>query len=252
MHIEIFDELELIQDIIAVVITFILIQAFILFNDWLKKNEIVSTTVTRKMIHIWAAPIYTICWLLYSDQWFAPYVSLIVPGIFALQFILIGIGKMENEPFVQSMCRTGDPKELLKGTLYYAIFMMVGAILFWKNPVAIVMFFTLAFGDGLADVVGRSINRMKFEILAPKSVPGTLAMFLASLIASYIGLIIFEIDIDIFLTVTIIAVLVATIVEVVSPKETDNITIPLAIIVVFYIWSIIDGDIGEIFNILTP
>ena len=241
-------DLAILQDILAVVLTIVLIQVVILLNDFMKKKKILATYITRKIIHIVAAPIYILCWPLYSGEWFSPYISLIVPGIFALQFILIGFGLMKNEPFVQSMCRSGDPKELLRGTLYYAIFMMVAAMFFWVNltdiavstiissPVAVVAIMTLAFGDGFADVVGRGANKWKFTIFAEKSIPGTAAMFICSLIFSLLGLMFFGFDIMDFLAVTLVAVLLATVIECASPRETDNLTIPIVVILVFIVY----------------
>lgn len=261
-NISLFEDMKVVQDIVAVILTIVAIQVFIIVNDISKAKGYLSSTVTRKFIHIVAAPIYILMWMLYSNEWYSPYISLAVPGLFAIQFILIGLGKLKNEEFVQTMSRSGDPKELLKGPLFYAIIMMVSAILFWSSrplsvdysPVAIVAIMSLSFGDGFADIVGRTLNKMKFRIFSDKSIPGTIAMLIASLVGSFIGLIAFGFDLDDLLVITIVACVVATIVEAVSPKETDNITIPIAIYLVFIILApIIAEDANwEVFSILKP
>ncbi|MHA2249135.1 MAG: diacylglycerol/polyprenol kinase family protein [Candidatus Kariarchaeaceae archaeon] len=261
-NIDFFDGREVFQDIVAVILTIVLIQLFILLNDFIKAKGYLSTTVTRKFIHIFAAPIYVFCWMLYSNKWYSPYFALIVPGLFAFQFILIGFGITKNEEFIQTMSRSGDPKELLRGPLYYAIFMMISAVLFWTSiplsddysPVGIVAIMVLAFGDGFADIVGRTMNRMKFTIFTEKSIPGTLAMFVFSLLFSFIGLLVFGFDLEHLTLITIVACAVATLVEVASPKETDNVTIPIAVYLVFIVLApVLSEDANwEIFNIFKP
>ncbi len=257
-----FEGYEWAQDIIVVVLTILAIQLFITLNDQIKSKGYLNTNVTRKFIHIFAAPIYIFMWMLYSNKWYSPYLSLIVPGLFAIQFILVGLGIQENEEFIQTMSRSGDPKELLKGALYYAIMMMVAAVFFWVStpleseysPVAIVALMVLAFGDGFADVVGRTIDKMKFTILSDKSVPGTLAMLVASIVSSFLALIIFGFDLDELTVITLVACVVATIVEVVSPKETDNLTIPVSVFLVFLLLTpvLADGANWDVFNIMKP
>ncbi len=260
--IELFDGIEIVQDLVAVFLTIVLIKLFISLNDLIKKKGYLSTTVTRKFIHIVAAPIYVGMWPLYSGEWFSPYMSLIVPGLFAMQFTLVGLGVMKNEEFVATMSRSGDPRELLKGTLYYAVFMIVAAVFFWvcnpltddHSPVGIVCMMSLAFGDGLADIVGRTADKMKFTVFAQKSVPGTLAMLVGSLVFSFVALAAFGFDLEHLVVITIIACVVATLAEVLSPKETDNILIPLAVIIVFAVLTPIlaeDAD-WSIFHIFLP
>jgi len=240
-EIAVFNGNGVVQDIVIVVLTILAIQVFIMINDLIKSKELLSTTVTRKFIHIVAAPIYIFMWALYSGDSSSRYISLIVPGLFAVQFVLIGLGIIKNEPFVATMSRSGDPRELLRGTLYYAIMMMVAAIFFFislplgddQSPVAVVAIMALAFGDGFADIVGRTMGKMKFKVFSEKSVPGTLAMLIASLVGSFLGLALFGFDLGEFAVITIVACIVATIVEAVSPKETDNFTIPIAVILVF-------------------
>ena len=243
-EIDIFNGNAIVQDIAIVVLTILAIQVFIMINDLIKSKELLSATVTRKFIHIVAAPIYIFMWTLYSGDSNSKYISLIVPGIFAIQFILIGVGIIKNEAFVKTMSRSGDPKELLRGTLFYAIMMMVAALFYFialpleedQSPVAVVAIMALAFGDGFADIVGRSMDTMKFKVFSEKSIPGSLAMLIASLVGSFAGLAIFGFDLGEYTGVTIVACIVATIIEAVSPKETDNVTIPLIVILIFQIY----------------
>jgi dolichol kinase len=141
------------------------------------------------------------------------------------------------------MSRSGDPRELLRGTFYYACVGVVVTLFFWtsyppttsSSPISIVIISTLALGDGFADIVGRKVNRMNFKILAKKSVPGTLTMFISSIITCIFGFLFFGYNLHSVFLLSLAAILFATIVEAASPRETDNITIPIAVILTFVV-----------------
>jgi len=159
-----------------------------------------------------------------------------------LLFIGIGSGKVKNEAFVASMSRSGDPRELLRGTLYYAIMIVIVTVLWFyvpANPMAFVILGCLAGGDGLADVIGRKYGgERKFGIGgAEKTIAGSIGMFLGSFLFSYILIAIFSLEFAVFNLVTLllpilVISLVATFVEAISPPNLDNWTVPIVVIVV--------------------
>ena len=172
---------------------------------------------------------------------------MIVPILFVLQFAAIGTGKMKNENFVASMSRTGDPKELLGGTLYYAIIMVLITTLWFyipSNPTAMIIIGCISGGDGLADIIGRKFGgEKKFGIKgSEKTLIGSLAMFCGSFFISLILVLIFSFEvstINIFLLILPIAIisLVATVVEALSPKGIDNWIIFITVIIMVLLLS---------------
>lgn len=236
-------ELSLMQDILILALTIILIIIFIGFNFWLRKRGITSQYVTRKLIHLSAGPTLLISFVFYSGQWFSPYIASFAPGLFVLLFFLIGFGIIKSEHFVKSMSRSEDPRELLRGTFYYVIVGVFVTIFCWtsypltanSSPVSIVVVSTLAIGDGVADIFGRKVNKMKFKILAEKSIPGSLAMFISSFISCFAFLIIFGYDLSSIILLCILAITAGTGIEALSPSEIDNLTVPLVVILVFAI-----------------
>ncbi|UCG90377.1 MAG: phosphatidate cytidylyltransferase [Candidatus Heimdallarchaeota archaeon] len=234
-------ELAFMQDILVLILTIVLIILFISLNFWFRKKGITSQYVTRKLIHLTAGPTLLISFIFYSGQWFSPYIASIAPGIFVILFLLIGSGKIKSEHFVQSMSRSEDPRELLRGTFYYVLVGVFVTIFCWtsipltehSSPVSIVVVSTLAFGDGLADIVGRKINRMKFKVFAEKSVPGSLAMFISSLLSCFFFLVIFGYNLESTVLLSVLAILAGTGAEALSPSEVDNISVSLATIIVF-------------------
>ncbi|MFW9886312.1 MAG: phosphatidate cytidylyltransferase, partial [Candidatus Thorarchaeota archaeon] len=97
--------LELVWDIAAFVISFIVILMLVQINAAIEKSGKLSTVVTRKVIHTFAAPLWVLTWMLFSGSVFSRWLAIIVPLIFVLQFVMIGTGKSVNEDFVRSMSR---------------------------------------------------------------------------------------------------------------------------------------------------
>lgn len=241
-------------DIIALVISLFCVMMVVQINGKIQKSGKLPTYVTRKIVHILAAPVFLLTWLLFSGSVFSRYIALVVPILFIVQFTAIGTGKMKDEAFVRSMSRSGDPAELLKGTLYYAIIIFV-VTLFWfylpstgyenANPGALIILGCLAGGDGFADIIGRKYGGdKKFGLFgAEKTIVGSLAMFLGSFIFCYGLCALFSIGIPAFnlvqllLPIVIICVVV-TIVEALSPPNFDNLTIPIIVIIMIIIFKL--------------
>jgi phytol kinase len=234
-------------DIIALIITFIVIQTLVLVNGQFQKRELLPTYITRKIIHIFAAPFFLVCWLLYSGSDASRYFAMVVPLAFIVQFAAIGTGMRKDEAFVNSMSRSGDPRELLGGTLHYAIIMFITTFLFFNaggaagngNPAALYILGALAGGDGLADIIGRRYGgQRKFGIGgAQKTIAGSLGMFLGSVIMILVLTAIFGTGLN--LATIILLSLFATIVEALTPKGIDNYTISIAVFVGIVILSLV-------------
>ncbi len=238
-------------DIVAFFISLIVILMLVQINAKIEQSGKLSTDVTRKVIHIFAAPLWVLTWMLFSGEWTSRYLAIIVPLFFVLQFVAIGTGKVENKDFVDSMSRSGDPKELLGGTLYYALLMVFfGITSFYSapgvtSPLAIIVFACLAGGDGLADVIGRKYGGdKKFGIMgSERTLAGTIGMFLGSFLFSFILMFIFSFEINAWnpiplLLPLLVISLVATIVEAISPKGLDNWTVPIvvSILLIFIVY----------------
>lgn len=243
--------LAFVWDIIATVISIVILLALVQINGVMQKKGIVSQIITRKFVHIFAGPIFVVTWMLFSGEVISHYIASIVPLLFVLQFVAIGTGLMKNESFVNSMSRTGDPRELLGGTLYYSIVMLLMTF-FWfyvpstginnANPTALLIIGCVSGGDGLADIIGRKFGgEKKFGIKgSEKTIVGSIGMLAGSILVSSILVLIFSLEtphinmVTLFLPIIVVSI-VATIVEALSPKGTDNFLIFLAVIIVILI-----------------
>jgi len=107
---------------------------------------------------------------------------------------------------------------------------MICGTLYYKQFPGVLAMAILGWGDGLAPIIGTRYGKLKYRVLSDKSVEGSLAFLVGSIFAGlfFVWLIVPELF-DAGKIVTI--ALIATIVEGVSPKEVDNLTIPFAVIV---------------------
>ncbi|MFW9951654.1 MAG: diacylglycerol/polyprenol kinase family protein [Candidatus Thorarchaeota archaeon] len=251
--------LALLWDFIAMIITIVALLALVQINAILQKKKVLSQIITRKLVHILAGPVFILMWMLFSGEYYSRYIAVIVPILFVVQFVAIGTGRMKNEDFVASMSRTGDPKELLQGTLYYSIVMVIMTI-FWfyipasgignASPTALIIIGCVSGGDGIADIIGRKFGgERKFGIKgSQKTIVGSLGMLFGSIMVSSILVLIFSLEvatfniINLILPIILISI-VATIVEAISPKGIDNFTIFIAVIIVVLVLIIFFPDL---------
>jgi len=95
------------------------------------------------------------------------------------------------------------------------------ALLFYPDPAASIAVYALAFGDGIASVVGKVFGKTRPAFLRSKSVEGSSACFVAVFMASY------AVTAD--LRVSFFASLVATFAEALPLEDYDNIAIPMSV-----------------------
>lgn len=222
------------NNFVALLITFVAAIAWLRINDFAAHRGWISSQLSRKIIHIGTGPIYVLCWLLFTDADSARFLAALVPGLISIQFLLVGLGVIKDEAAVQAMSRTGNPREILRGPLFYGLIFVVLTIVYWKDsPIGMIALMLMCGGDGMADVIGRRYGNKKLPWAPEKSWLGSLGMFLGGWILA-IGILGVYIFSGVFAgplssyipTLTLIA-LAGTAVESFPIKDIDNITITL-------------------------
>jgi phytol kinase len=220
-----------VNNYIALVITFAISLIFLRLMDFIAHRSWMDSKLSRKVIHIGTGPLFVLCWFLFNDAPEARWLAALVPFSITVQFALIGLGVMKDEASVKAMSRTGDPKEILRGPLFYGIMFVVLTLIFWReSPVGIVALMMLCGGDGIADMVGRRFKSPKLSWSLKKSVAGSIGVFVGGWILSALILLVY-INAGVFpaplasylLPLTWIA-LGVTIIESLPFKDVDNIT----------------------------
>ncbi|GAA6616761.1 diacylglycerol/polyprenol kinase family protein [Scytonema sp. NUACC26] len=216
-------------NLIATLLTFVYVFGLINLLKWCVLKFNLPQDISRKIVHIGAGS--TIGFLpLYNDLHWSKYLNVSVFVLWIFLLVQKGLFASPEDEAVVTMTRTGDRQELLKGPLFFVIVATICGTFFYKDFSGIVAMASLGWGDGIAPIVGSRIGRIKYTILSTKTLEGTLAMLIFAFIASvfFVWLII-PIHLD-FIRIFILA-LVATLIEGCSPKEVDNILIPIAVVI---------------------
>ena len=220
---------------IALIITFALSIIFLRSMDLIAHRGWMDSKLSRKVIHIGTGPLFVLCWLLFRDTPDARWLAALVPFAVTAQFALIGFGVIKDDASVKAMSRTGDPKEILRGPLYYGIMFVVLTLVYWKDsPIGIIALMMMCGGDGIADIIGRRISSPKLPWSKEKSVAGMLSVFaggwtLASIIIYiYVTVGVFTNPFTSYLLPITLIALAGALVESLHYKDIDNVTMTLA------------------------
>lgn len=216
---------------IATLITLIVAIAWLRLNDALAHRGVITSKDSRKIIHMGTGPLFVACWLLFDASPNARYLAMLVPLLITIQFALVGLGIMKDEAAVKAMSRTGNPREILRGPLYYGIIFVLMTIIYWRDsPIGITALMLLCGGDGLADIIGRRFGEKKLPWAPGKSWIGSTGMFIGGWSFALLMAFIFSQAghlppfSGMVVPITIIAV-IGTLVESMPVKDIDNITV---------------------------
>jgi phytol kinase len=106
-----------------------------------------------------------------------------------------------------------------------------------ENPfIGAVGILVMGYGDGLAAVIGKSYGKHKLAF--GKSIEGSITMFVASFIVVFL-VSSFTQSVGISLILALGVSALATIVELITPKGLDNLSVPLSTSLIFYILLLI-------------
>ena len=220
---------------IALIITFALSMIFLRSMDFIAHRGWMDSKLSRKVIHIGTGPLFVLCWLLFRDTPDARWLAALVPFAITVQFALIGFGVIKDDASVKAMSRTGDPKEILRGPLYYGIMFVVLTLVYWKDsPIGIIALMMMCGGDGIADIVGRHIPSPKLPWSREKSVAGMISVFAGGwllaniLIYIYVAAGVFANPFTSYLLPITFIALAGALVESLHYKDIDNVTMTLA------------------------
>lgn len=217
---------------LAALLTLIISIAFLRIMDIFALRGWIESKLSRKFIHIGTGPIFVLCWLMFPDAPISRYSAALVPMFITIQFFLVGTGILKDEAAVQAMTRTGDPREILRGPLFYGIMFVVLTLIFWKDsPIGISALMMMCGGDGVADIVGRRVKSATLFWSREKSVAGSLSVYFGGALLTglilyvYVSFGVFGSPFSIYLIPIAWIALGAMLVESLPFKDVDNITV---------------------------
>ena len=217
------------HNLLVTLLTFAYVFSVPPLMDYLVSRHALPRDISRKITHICAGSTIVFLPLFIDGDW-SHYLNISVFVVWTVLLIQKGLFAPPDDQAVKTMTRTGDRRELLKGTLSFVLVAIICGTIYYKQFAGVLAMAMLGWGDGLAPIVGTRYGKMKYHILSDKSVEGSLAFLVGSIAAGlFFSYLIVP---QSFHPSNIVAIaVIATIVEGVSPKELDNLTIPLAVIV---------------------
>ena len=220
---------------IALALTFAIALGFLRLMDFFAHRGWIESKLSRKLIHIGTGPIFVLCWFFFDETPSARWLAALVPFAITVQFALIGFGVLKDKASVDAMSRTGDPKEILRGPLYYGIMFVVLTLVYWRDSaIGIIALMMMCGGDGIADIFGRRIASPKLPWSKEKSVAGMVSVFVggfvfsAAMIYVYVNAGVFSAPFSSYLLPLTVISLIGAAVESLHYKDIDNISMTLA------------------------
>lgn len=215
------------NNILGIIVSFIFIGIVILSAKLVEKK---GKEASRKYIHILLCNWWFIAMYFFKDAIWASLMPLI--------FIVINYISYQKG-IIEVMERESNKEEGL-GTVYYALTLFILSIVTFgigKPIIGLVGVLVMGYADGLAAVIGKTVKSKEYQIgkQARKTLAGSATMF----IVTFIIMAIFLYGLPFWYLKAIIASAIITVIEAISIKGTDNITVPLITSAIMYgLWLI--------------
>jgi len=179
------------QDTGVALLTTFLALIFVKVVTKLAADGVLQSRDSRKIIHILSAPLFMICWPLFSCEWGARLFAAFVPALQALKLYIAATSSddVDSNELANAISRSGDKEEVLGGPFIYVIILLSAIMLnFRDNLSGAIALCTMAAGDGMADIIGRRFGKTnKWFFSESKSIAGTMGFIVSAALCS-IGL----------------------------------------------------------------
>lgn len=187
----------------------------------------------RKFVHIMVGNVVFIWWVFES-----PYVMALLAAAPFIPLLLLASSRSPIKKVRDSFIgkTTGESHDL--GLVYYAIsWMLLAFFLFDNRLVASIAIVGMSYGDGIGGLVGKAIGKRR--ILGKKTLEGTLAVLVATVLATLVVVAFYGMltasglyqgpttQLSVALALSSIVGAFVAIVELITPGQYDNLTIPL-------------------------
>lgn len=189
-----------------------------------------SNDFTRKVIHIGVGMMSWFLHFLFDNPW--PFVA----ACFA--FMILNLLDWRYGFF--AAMASNDRANL--GTVYFPFAAGVASLIFWDQPpLMVAALMPLTWGDGMAPVVGKTYGRHQYVVADhTRSYEGSAAFFVAGLLFTWLALWLVPGPPQIQPLTAVLPALVVTVtttlIEAVSVRGLDNLTITAAAILLFSLW----------------
>lgn len=219
------------NDYIALILVYLIIVVALLVSMALEKTGKFNSNTTRKIVHIGVGN-FVFVWWMFTESW-------IMLAFFTVPFaILLFVAMFPGNPISNSkLGKISNEDGHRTGLFLYAVSISIMVLFFFNNWVAAsIGIIAMTYGDAFGSLVGKRWG--KHKLLHHKSLEGTLAVLfstaaIAFIVIAFYGFLIsngwyagnatpnFPVPL-----VCIAAGGVTAVLELISPGELDNLTIP--------------------------
>lgn len=206
------------NNITGIVLSYVFIGAIIVVAKFFERF---GKEASRKFIHI-----------MLSNWWFLAmyfFDNVIYASIVPFSFIIINYISYKKN--LISVMEREDSNRDSFGTVYYALSLFLISIFTFgiikKPEIGLCSILIMGYGDGLATIIGKSVKSLSYKIgKSQKTLAGSCTIFFISFLIVTIFLC--SIKSNLFLLKSIVIAVIITILEAISIKGSDNITVPIS------------------------
>jgi dolichol kinase len=186
-------------------------------------------TVSRKILHIMVGNIAFLLPIFETKE--------IMAFLAAGPFIILTFLMSPHSPIKKIRGKTSEAGHGM-GLVYYSITWTILAYVFFENKEIIALgIFAMSYGDGFASLLGSKFGKKNFKVFQDeKSFVGSFSMIIFTFFMSIIALLYYNISISFYVILVIVLIsIIAAVIEAVTPKGVDNLTVPFVIVIIYWI-----------------
>lgn len=205
------------KNVVGIIVSYIFVAVIIVAAKFFEKA---GKEASRKFIHIMLGNWWFIAMYFFDNA--------ICASIVPLSFVVINYISYKKN-LISVMERDEADKDGL-GTVYYALSLFVLSIFTFgviKRPeIGLCSILIMGYGDGLAAIIGRSVKSLPYKIgKTRKTIAGSGTMLFISFII--VAIFLASVHANLWWLKAILVAISVTVLEAVSIKGTDNITVPV-------------------------
>lgn len=214
------------NDLAGVALVYIYVAILLLITEKLLSKY---PSVSRKILHIMVGNVAFILPIFETKE--------IMAFIAAGPFIIFTFLMSPYTPIKSIKGKTSAAGHGM-GLVYYSITWTILAYLFFDNMVVIAIgILAMSYGDGFASLLGVKFGKKKYKVFGDeKSYVGSAAMFLSTFITTLIAVFYYNIAFSTFvLLVLLFIAFVSALIEGITPKGVDNLSVPFIAAFIYWI-----------------
>ena len=186
-------------------------------------------SVSRKILHIMTGNIAFLLLIFETRE--------VMAFLAAGPFILLTFLMSPHSPIKSIKGKTSEAGHGM-GLVYYSISWTILAYVFFDHKEIIaVAILAMSYGDGFASLLGSRFGKRKYRVWKDeKSYFGSAVMFVFTFFMAVIALLYYNINIIYSILISLIIIsLIVTVVESITPKGLDNLSVPLIVAILYWV-----------------